>query len=85
MDDFAFENHTQNIFCCNNYLYSLFTGANAGNDFGIPNWELHDVIMRYFLCYLEINKWYKHQKRFIITKEINIYTTKFRFKKMKIQ
>ena len=47
----------------------------------MPNWQLYNVIMRYFLYYLKTNKWYKHQERIAIAKKIDICIAKFELKK----
>lgn len=36
--------------------------------------------MKYLLCYLETNKWHRHQKNITIAKEINIHTIEFELK-----
>lgn len=36
--------------------------------------------MRYFLYYLKINEWYKHQERITIVKEIDICIARFKLK-----
>ncbi len=80
-DNSANGSHAPDISCCDNCLYSSYEGANAGDDSGVPDWELHDVTMRHFLRYLEINKWHRHQERIAIAKEINIRTARFELKK----
>ncbi len=52
-----------------------------GDYSGVPDWELHDIIMRHFLHYLETNKWHRHQKRITIAKKIDIHTVRFELKK----
>lgn len=47
----------------------------------MSDWKLHNIIMRYFLRYLETNKWYKYQKYIVIAKKIDIYVARFEFKK----
>lgn len=44
------------ILYCDNYPYSLYKSTNIKIDFGMPKKKLHDLIMKYFLHYLEINK-----------------------------
>lgn len=68
------------MFCYNNYLYSLYKSINAKKDSGVPKWELHDVIMRHLLHYLETNKRYKHQENIKIAKKIDICTARFALK-----
>lgn len=79
-DDSTFRSHVSDISCYNNCLYNLYEGINIGDNFNIPNWKLHDIIIRHFLCYLEINKWHKHQKYIGIAKKMDIYTTRFELK-----
>ncbi len=83
VNNFAFESHAPDISCYDNCLYSSYKGANRGDDFGIPDWELQDVTMRYSLCYLEINEQHRHQEHITIAKEIDIRTTRFELKENK--
>ena len=66
--------------CCNNYLYSSYESANAEEDSGVSEWELHDVTMRHSLCYLETNKQHRRQKDIEIAKKIDIHTIRFALK-----
>ena len=59
-NDFTFRSHILDISCYNNCLYSLYKGANAGDNSSMPNEELYNIIMRHFLYYLKINKWHRH-------------------------
>lgn len=68
-NDFAFRNYSPDISCYNNYFYSLYKGANAKDDFVIPDWNVYDITMRYFLYYLETDEEYKYQKRIAIPKK----------------
>lgn len=49
----------------------------------MPKQELYNIIIKYFLYYLKINKQHTHKKKFVIKKKINIYITKFTFKENK--
>lgn len=80
VDNSGFGSHISDISCDDNCLYNLYKGANIRDDFGVPNWKLYDITIRHFLRYLEINKWYRHQKRIAIAKEIDIYTVRFELK-----
>ena len=60
VDDSAYRHFASNIFCYDNYLYSLYKSTNMEEDFGVPEWELYDVTIRYFLRYLETNKRRRH-------------------------
>ncbi len=59
-DNSAFGSHAPDISCCDNCLYSSYEGANAGDDSGVPDWELHDITMRHSLRYLETNEWHRY-------------------------
>ena len=81
-DNYAFQSHAPDISCSDNYLYCSYKGgANAGDDFGMPDWEIHDIIMRHSLHYLETNEQHKNQEHIIIAKEIDIRTSRFKLKK----
>ena len=71
------------MFYYNNCLYSSYKSANMEEDSVLPEWELHDVTMRYSLNYLETNKRYRRQKDIEIAKKIDIRTTKFAPKEIK--
>lgn len=55
-DDSVFGSHALDIFCCDNYFYSLYEGINVKNDSDVPDWKLYDVTIRHFLHYLETNE-----------------------------
>ena len=69
-DDAAYGRLAPDISCYDNYLYSSYESANAEEDSGVPEWELHDVTIRHFLRYLETNDRRRHQKNITIAKEI---------------
>ncbi len=79
-DDAAYGRLAPDISCYDNYLYSSYESANAEEDSGVPEWELHDVTIRHFLRYLETNDRRRHQKDITITKEIDIRTARFALK-----
>lgn len=64
----AYRNLTPKMSCCNNFLYSSYKSVNAEKDSGVPEWELHDVIMRHSLRYLETNKRHRRQEDIEIAK-----------------
>ena len=51
-----------------------------GDDFDMPDWELHDVTIRHSLRYFKTNKWHKHQEPIIIAKKIDIRIARFELK-----
>ncbi len=79
-DDSAYRRFAPDISCCDNCLYSLYKSANAEENSGVPEWELHDVTMRHSLRYLEANEWCRHQENIAIAKEIDIRTARFALK-----
>lgn len=79
-DDSAYGNLVPKISCCDNCLYSLYESTNAEEDFGVPEWELHDVTMRHSLRYLETNERHRRQEEIEIAKEIDIRTARFALK-----
>lgn len=55
-DDSIFRNQVLDIFYCDNHLYSSYKNTNAGDDSGMPDWELYDIIIRHSLRYLKTNE-----------------------------
>ena len=80
MNDYTFWSYILDISCYDNCLYSSYKGANARDDSGMLDYELHDIIMRHFLCYLETNEWHRYQECIAILKEIDICIARFELK-----
>lgn len=76
----VFGSHVLDISCYNNYLYCSYNSVNMEDNSDVSDWELYNIIMRYFLYYLETNKWHRYQKCITIAKEMDICTTKFKLK-----
>ena len=79
-DDCAYGNLAPKMSCCDNCLYSSYKSANAEENSGVPEWELHDVTIRHSLHYLETNKRHRRQEDIEIAKEIDIRTARFTLK-----
>ena len=76
-NDLAYRRFATDISCCDNCFYSLYKSANAEKHSGIPDWKLHDVIMRHSLRYLKTNEQYRHQENIAIVKKIDICIARF--------
>lgn len=59
-DDSAYKCFALDISCCDNCFYSSYESANVEEDSGVRKWKLYNIVIRYFLHYLETNEWCKY-------------------------